>query len=298
MGSGGWLKKIISSKKEKNSKERSIKEYSASNYINGLNEDTSAQKETTNTADNTADKNPGPLAIPVEAIAAIRIQKAFRIYKARKVLRHLKGTLRLRTLTLGSSASMQVSATLTHLHTWSRIQSEIRARRISMATEARIRHKKVENQLKLDSKLHDLEVEWTGGTETMDEALGKIHLREAATVKRERAMAYAFSHQWRATSKPDSNDNGLEKCIWGWSLTERWIAARPWESRALVVSSPKKAVSRQSSKTGNNQKSPTMKLMPSFKSISPNAKGTLKSRKLSYGAPDQEAASNKEQMAY
>lgn len=40
-----------------------------------------------------------------------------------------------------------------------------------------------------------MQVEWSGGTDTMDEALGKIHLREAAAVKRERAMAYAFSHQ-------------------------------------------------------------------------------------------------------
>lgn len=29
----------------------------------------------------------------------------------------------------------------------------------------------------------------------MEEALGKIHSREAASVKRERTMAYAFSHQ-------------------------------------------------------------------------------------------------------
>ena len=101
--------------------------------------------------------------------------------------------------------------------------------------------------------------------------------------------------QWRATSNSDSNNSELGKAIWGWSLTERWIAARPWESRALVQPSPKKAVNRQSSKNGKNQKSPTMKLMPSVKSISPNAKGTLKGRKLSYGAPDQEATSDKKQ---
>jgi len=29
----------------------------------------------------------------------------------------------------------------------------------------------------------------------MEETLGKIHQREEAAVKRERAMAYAFSHQ-------------------------------------------------------------------------------------------------------
>lgn len=49
--------------------------------------------------------------------------------------------------------------------------------------------------LKLYTWIDSLQVEWSGGTDTMDEALGKIHLREAASVKRERAMAYAFSHQ-------------------------------------------------------------------------------------------------------
>lgn len=38
-------------------------------------------------------------------------------------------------------------------------------------------------------------MEWSGGSETFGEALAKIHQREEAAVRRERAMAYAFSHQ-------------------------------------------------------------------------------------------------------
>lgn len=38
-------------------------------------------------------------------------------------------------------------------------------------------------------------MEWSNGPETMEEVLSRIHLREEAAVKRERAMAYAFSHQ-------------------------------------------------------------------------------------------------------
>lgn len=278
MGSGGWLKKIIGSKKEKNGNAKSLK------------------KESSNTANNIADEKLGAI-VPFEDIAAIRIQSAFRAYMARKILRHLKGTLKLRTSTLNSSVSKQASATLRHLHAWSRIQSEIRAHRISMATEARIRQKNLENQMKLDAKLHDLEVEWDCGTKTMEESVTSIYLREAAAVKRERTMAYAFSHQWRANSNPVLNNNELGNAIWGWSWTERWMAARPWESRAFVQSSPKKAVSRQSSKNSKKLKSPTMKPMLSVKSISPNGKGTTKARKLSYGKPEKEATANKEQIA-
>ncbi|KAL2247486.1 UNVERIFIED_CONTAM: hypothetical protein Sindi_2600900 [Sesamum indicum] len=47
---------------------------------------------------------------------------------------------------------------LNHIHFWSRIQAEIRARWLSMVTESRTRQKKLENQLKLEAKLHELEV--------------------------------------------------------------------------------------------------------------------------------------------
>jgi len=39
------------------------------------------------------------------------------------------------------------------------------------------------------------QVEWCGGSDTMEEILSRIHQREEAAIKRERAMAYAFSHQ-------------------------------------------------------------------------------------------------------
>lgn len=80
------------------------------------------------------------------------------ISQARKTRRQLKGTVKLRAVTLGSSSKKQASVTLKYLHTWSRLQTEIRARRASMTVEARIKQRKLENQLKLETKLHDLEV--------------------------------------------------------------------------------------------------------------------------------------------
>lgn len=38
-------------------------------------------------------------------------------------------------------------------------------------------------------------MEWSGGPETMEEILNRIQQRETAAAKRERTMAYAFSHQ-------------------------------------------------------------------------------------------------------
>lgn len=78
--------------------------------------------------------------------------------QARKTFRRLKGIVRLQILTQGYSTKRQATTTLTHLHSWGKIQSEIRARRLSMVTEGRLRQKKLENQIKLEAKLHDLEV--------------------------------------------------------------------------------------------------------------------------------------------
>lgn len=58
---------------------------------------------------------------------------------------------------------------------------------------------------------------------------------------------------------------------------DRWIAARPWESRALVVSTPKKV------KSSPNKKSPSTKKSNSMKT-SPNGKKTSSNRRLSNGS--------------
>lgn len=58
----------------------------------------------------------------------------------------------------------QLSSTLNCMHSWSRIQAQIRARRFCMVTEARMRQKKLENQLKFEAKLHKLEVSFKNQT--------------------------------------------------------------------------------------------------------------------------------------
>ena len=82
----------------------------------------------------------------------------FPLLQARKTLRCLKGMVRLQKMTQGHSVRKQASTTLSYLSSWSRIQTQIRARRLCMVTEGLIRQKKLENKLKLEAKLHDLEV--------------------------------------------------------------------------------------------------------------------------------------------
>ncbi|GAV78769.1 hypothetical protein CFOL_v3_22234 [Cephalotus follicularis] len=295
MGSGDWFKTIISLRKGKGNGSKQLTGTSASAKLNGFRLKKNRKwKGLTGLANGSTGGNPGVLGVPVEDLAAIRIQTAFRAYVARKVLRRLKGIVRLQILTQNLSIKKQPATTLSYLHSWSKMQTEIRARRIFMVTEGRIKQKKLENQLKLEGKLHDLEVEWSSGAETMDKTLARIHNREAAAVKRERTMAYAFSHQWRANCnhKHGPDDKELSKANWGWSWKDRWIAARPWESRVPSKSiSPKKVQSKQANMVGTkSMNSDTPKASVSVKPPRFNGKGIAKPRRMSYPGAEKPAA--------
>ncbi|KAL5157355.1 Protein IQ-DOMAIN 1 [Glycine soja] len=296
MGSGDWFKTIISLRKSKEGRSKKAKGILTQEKLNASKSNNYPGKESSGLTNGIKSENLVSAGVSVETIAATRIQTAFRAYKARKALRRMKGFTKLKILTEGFSVKKQASTAVTYLHSWSKIQAEIRARRICMVTEDRIRRKKLESQLKLEAKLHDLEVEWCGGSETMEEILGRIHHREEAAVKRERAMAYAFSHQWRANSSQNQllGNYELSKANWGWSWKECWIAARPWESRIPSLSvTPEKAQHKQPSpsKVQKDKNTSTPKTPVSFKPPSANAKGTppsanakgtSKARRLSY----------------
>ncbi|KAL8505755.1 hypothetical protein ACS0TY_016827 [Phlomoides rotata] len=213
MGSGDWFMNIIGLKRSKRSK---------SDHFNKK-------------GNNGASKKNAKSSHLTEDVAATKIQSAFRAFRARKALRRLKGVDRFRGV-IGEghySVKNQTTSALNHIHFWSKIQSEIRARWLRMVVESRARQKKLENQVKLEAKIHEFEVEWSCGPETMEEVLNKIQQRETAAAKRERTLAYAFSHQWRANSNQYFGQSyyDVSKERWGWSWKERWAAVRPWEKR-------------------------------------------------------------------
>ncbi|XP_022734368.1 protein IQ-DOMAIN 1-like isoform X2 [Durio zibethinus] len=279
MGSGNWFRSIICIKKSK-SDTKKPKVHSANEKSNGGGEGSHEAPEEARSPATTGGSlsSPGLPGMPVEEMAAARIQKAFRAYRARKAVRRLRDAGRFNILIQGHTVKKQTSSTLSYLHSWCNVQSQIRARRICMVTEGRLKQKKMENQIKLEAKLHELEVEWCGGSETMEEILSRIQQREEAAVKRERAMAYAFSHQWRANASQylGQASYGLGKENWGWSWMERWIAARPWEVRVHSQPiHPRKTHARQSSKSEKEMKVPS-----SLKPALPNGKVAPKVKKV------------------
>ncbi|KAG5219156.1 protein IQ-DOMAIN [Salix suchowensis] len=71
-------------------------------------------------------------------------------------------------------------------------------------------------------------------------------------MRRERALAYAYSHQqmWKQSSK-SANATFMDpnNPHWGWSWLERWMAARPWESRSTIDNSDRASFKSTTSRT-------------------------------------------------
>ncbi|CAA7397432.1 unnamed protein product [Spirodela intermedia] len=231
MGSGDWLKTIITLKKIRSSKSKNSKDLTAEES-NGFKSNESG--ENPNKLSRKA--SGGVSGISDEGTAATRIQTAFRCHKARKILQSLRGEKRLRDFAQGDPVRGQASSTMSCVQSWTKIQSEISARRRSLVIERRSREKRFDSQSKPGDKLHDPELaEWRGGPETREEMLARTRQRKEAAAKRERAMAYAFAHQWRANAGEkklghqfvyEQGEDG-----WSWSWMDRWVAARPWEPR-------------------------------------------------------------------
>lgn len=286
MGSGDWLRAVFSLKKVKEGRPKQVKVHSATEKSNGCKWRYCIYKQSRSFFSGTSSRNPRHLGMPIEDIAATRIQTAFRAFKARKSLRRLKGTVRFQVLIQAHTVGKQASTALDYIHSWSRIQAQITARRLCMVTEGRIKQKKLENQLKLDAKMHELEVEWCNGSETMEEILSRIQQREEAAVKRERALAYAFSHQWRANSSQTLGYASyvLGKENWGWSWMERWITARPWEIRASQsINSRRVQITNQ----------PGMKISVSVKPTMSNGKKTKKNKVANLSQSETDEANTK-----
>ncbi|XWS75113.1 hypothetical protein CRYUN_Cryun01aG0057300 [Craigia yunnanensis] len=174
-----------------------------------------------------------------EEIAAIKIQTAFRGYLARRALRALRGLVRLKSLIQGQSVNRQATTTLRCMQTLARVQSQIRARRLRMSEENQALQRQL--QQKCEKELEKLRAsmgeDWNDSTHSKEQIEARQQNKQEAAMRRERALAYAFSHQqsWKNSSKlVNQTFMDPNNPRWGWSWLERWMAARPWEIRSTT----------------------------------------------------------------
>lgn len=79
--------------------------------------------------------------------------------------------------------------------------------------------------------------DWNDSTQSKEQIEARQQNKQGATMKRERALAYAYCHQrsWKNCSR-SVNQTFMDpsNSHWGWSWLERWMAARPWEVRSTT----------------------------------------------------------------
>ncbi|KAL2933781.1 Protein IQ-DOMAIN 1 [Bienertia sinuspersici] len=187
-----------------------------------------------------------------EEISAIKIQTAFRGYMARRTLRALRGLMRLKTVMQGQAIKYQTANTLKSMQTLARVQSQMQERRQRMAEENLARQKQIqqnyakEQAKELEKSKHNSGDGWDSSRKTKEQIEAKLQSRHEAAIRRERTLAYAFTHQqaWKASSmSAHTLFMDVNNPHWGWSWLERWLAARPWET----ATTPEKDLSNESS---------------------------------------------------
>ncbi|KAK8494983.1 hypothetical protein V6N13_008895 [Hibiscus sabdariffa] len=170
-------------------------------------------------------------------VSATKIQAAFRGYMARRNFRALKGLVRLQGVVRGHNVKRQTITAMKYMQLLVRVQSQIQSRRIQMLENQARR----QAQLKNDKEAESAYGKWTfnhaseSGNEYWDDSVlskeeieARMQRKVEAVIKRERAMAYAYSHQlWKDTTKSpytglsDIRSGGFP---WWWNWLERQVS--------------------------------------------------------------------------
>lgn len=165
-----------------------------------------------------------------EETAAVKIQTVFRGYLASRALRALRGLVRLKTLVEGPAANRQTANALKSIQNISRVQCQINSRRIRMSEENQALQRQILQKQAKELESSQIGEEWNDSLQSKEQIEAKLLSKYEATMRRERAMAYSFSHQgpWKKSAR---NTNLLfmdpTNPQWGWSWLERYMAGRP-----------------------------------------------------------------------
>ncbi|XP_059655199.1 protein IQ-DOMAIN 14 [Cornus florida] len=181
-------------------------------------------------------------------LSATKIQAAYRGYMARRSFRALRGLVRLQGVVRSQNVKRQTTSAMKYMQLLVRVQNQIQSRRIQMLENQALQRQSYKNDKEMEGSLG----KWTmsqmseaGHNEDWDDSLltkeqieARMQRKVEAVMKRERAMAFAYSHQlWKAnprsaqTALLDVRSGGFP---WWWNWLERQLPpANASESQAM-----------------------------------------------------------------
>ncbi|CAJ1950924.1 unnamed protein product [Sphenostylis stenocarpa] len=167
--------------------------------------------------------------------AAIRIQAVFRGFLARRALRALRAVVRLQAIFRGWQVRKQAAVTLRCMQALVRVQARAKARNVGKA---------VSDPCNEADPVKQAEQGWCDIPGTAGEVKAKLQMRQEGAIKRDRTKAYSQSKQKSTVSaSPNSRASkpvtplkhrSVDRKSSGWGMLDRWMAAKPWESRSMV----------------------------------------------------------------
>ncbi|CAI9776372.1 unnamed protein product [Fraxinus pennsylvanica] len=167
-----------------------------------------------------------------QLLFATKIQAAYRGYLARRSFRALRGLVRLQGVVRGQNVRRQTMNAMKQMQLLVRVQSQIQSRRIQMLENQALQHQAYRNNKEVESTLSKWisnqseagnNEDWDDSLLTKEEVEARLRKKVEAVIKRERAMAYAYSQQlWKANPKSaqtslDIRSNGFP---WWWNWLE------------------------------------------------------------------------------
>ncbi|GFY81312.1 hypothetical protein Acr_01g0011210 [Actinidia rufa] len=172
-------------------------------------------------------------------LSAIKIQAAYRGYTARKSFRALRGLVRLQEVVRGQNVKRQTMNAMKMMQLLVRVQTQIQLRRIQMLENQALQRQAYKNDNEYESSLGKWTVSqseagqndnWDDSLLTKEQQEARMQRKMEAIFKRERAMAYVYSHQlWKGN--PKSARGGFP---WWWNWLDRQLpATNPPETQTV-----------------------------------------------------------------